>query len=51
MVLTLPDNGKSTDQAACAARCALRVRAAFPDVGLVIATGRRASRPGRWSAR
>ncbi len=46
MVLTLPDGGKSTDQAAAAARCALRVRAAFPDVGLVIATG-----PGRFSAR
>ena len=45
MVLTLPDAGKSTDQAALAARCALRVRAAFPDVGLVIATG-----PGRFSA-
>ena len=45
MVLTLPETGKSTDQAACAARCALRVRAAFPDVGLVIATG-----PGRFSA-
>ena len=45
MVLTLPDTGKSTDQAACAARCALRVRAAFPDVSLVIATG-----PGRFSA-
>ncbi len=45
MVLTLPDAGKSTDQAATAARCALRVRAAFPDVGLVIATG-----PGRFSA-
>jgi tetratricopeptide (TPR) repeat protein len=45
MVLTLPDAGKSTDQAAAAARCALRVRAVFPDVGLVIATG-----PGRFSA-
>ena len=45
MVLTLPDSGKSADQAACAARCALRVRAAFPDVGLVIATG-----PARFSA-
>jgi tetratricopeptide (TPR) repeat protein len=45
MVVTLPDAGKSTDQAATAARCALRVRAAFPDVGLVIATG-----PGRFSA-
>jgi len=45
MVLTLPDTGKSADQAACAARCALRVRAAFPDVGLVIATG-----PARFSA-
>ena len=45
MVLTLPDTGKSTDQAARAARCALTVRAAFPEVPLVVATG-----PGRFSA-
>jgi tetratricopeptide (TPR) repeat protein len=45
MVLTLPDTGKSADQAARAARCALTVRAAFPEVPLVVATG-----PGRFSA-
>jgi serine/threonine protein kinase/tetratricopeptide (TPR) repeat protein len=45
MVLTLPEVGKSTDQAARAARCALTVRAALPDVPLVVSTG-----PGRFSA-
>jgi len=45
MVLTLSDAGKATDQAARAARCALAVRAAIPDVPLVVSTG-----PGRFSA-
>jgi tetratricopeptide (TPR) repeat protein len=45
MVVTLPEAGKSTDQAARAARCALTVRAALADVPLVISTG-----PGRFSA-
>jgi eukaryotic-like serine/threonine-protein kinase len=44
-VLTLPDAGKATDQAARAARCALAMRAAMPDVPLVVSTG-----PGRFSA-
>ena len=45
VVLTLPDAGKATDQAARAARCALAMRAALPDVPLVVSTG-----PGRFSA-
>jgi tetratricopeptide (TPR) repeat protein len=44
VVLTLPDTGKATDQAARAARCALVMRAAMPDVPLVVSTG-----PGRFS--
>ena len=45
VVLTLPDVGKATDQAARAARCALAMRAVLPDVPLVVSTG-----PGRFSA-
>jgi tetratricopeptide (TPR) repeat protein len=45
VVIVLPDAGKPNDQAARAARCALAVRAALPDVPLVVATG-----PGRFSA-
>jgi eukaryotic-like serine/threonine-protein kinase len=45
VVLTLPDAGKATDQAARAARCALAMRAVLPDVPLVVSTG-----PGRFSA-
>ena len=45
MVLTLSDAGKATDQAARAARCALAVRTAIPDVPLVVSRG-----PGRFSA-
>lgn len=44
VVVTLPDTGKATDQAARAARCALAMRAAMPDVPLVVSTG-----PGRFS--
>jgi len=39
MIVTLPEGGKSTDQAARAARCALAVRAAFPDLPLCVSTG------------
>jgi tetratricopeptide (TPR) repeat protein len=39
VVLTLPDVGKATDQAARAARCALSLRAVLPDVPLVVSTG------------
>jgi len=45
LVITLPDVGKATDQAACAARCALAIRGVLPDVALVVSTG-----PGRFSA-
>jgi tetratricopeptide (TPR) repeat protein len=45
VVIVLPDAGKPNDQAARAARCALAVRKALPDVPLVVATG-----PGRFSA-
>jgi eukaryotic-like serine/threonine-protein kinase len=45
LVITLPDAGKAADQAACAARCALAMRAVLPDVPLVVSTG-----PGRFSA-
>ena len=39
VVLTLPDVGKATDQAARAARCALSLRAVLPEVPLVVSTG------------
>ncbi|HXU01122.1 MAG TPA: protein kinase [Polyangia bacterium] len=39
VVLTLPDVGKATDQAARAARCALALRAVLPDAPLVVSTG------------
>jgi len=39
VVLTLPDAGKASDQAARAARCALALRAVLPDVPLVVSTG------------
>jgi tetratricopeptide (TPR) repeat protein len=45
VVLTLPDVGKATDQAARAARCALALRAVLSDVPLVVSTG-----SGRFSA-
>ena len=45
VVLTLPDAGKATDQAARAARCALAMHAVLPEVPLVVSTG-----PGRFSA-
>ena len=51
VVLTLPDAGKATDQAARAARCALAMRAVLPDVPMVVATGRGGLGAGRWRAR
>src|SRR4029079_6528077 len=45
VVVTLPDGGKATDQAARAARCALGMTGAVHDVPLVVSTG-----PGRFSA-
>jgi tetratricopeptide (TPR) repeat protein len=45
VVLTLPDAGKATDQAAQAARCAIAMRAVLPEVPLVVSSG-----PGRFSA-
>jgi tetratricopeptide (TPR) repeat protein len=45
MVLAMPDAGKATDQAARAARCALALRGALPDVPMVVSTG-----PARFSA-
>jgi predicted ATPase len=45
LVLTMPDVGKATDQAARAARCALALQAALPEVPLVLSMG-----PARVSA-
>ena len=40
MVLPLQGSGAATDQAARAARCALGLRALFPDAAIALATGR-----------
>ena len=40
MVVTLAGRGAPTDQAAHAARCALRLRATLPEVAMTISTGR-----------
>ncbi|HET6149010.1 MAG TPA: protein kinase [Polyangia bacterium] len=40
MVVTLSGRGAPTDQAAHAARCALRLRAMLPEVAMTISTGR-----------
>jgi len=40
MVVTLAGRGAPTDQAAHAARCALRLRAMLPEVAMTISTGR-----------
>ena len=40
LVLIVPGMGPATDQAAHAARCALALRAAIPEVTIVLATGR-----------
>ncbi len=45
VVVTVPDAGKATDQAAMAARSAIAMRAVLPDAPLVVSTG-----PGRFSA-
>ncbi|MEO8212331.1 MAG: protein kinase, partial [Myxococcales bacterium] len=45
LVVTVSDVGKPKDQATTAARCALAMRSALPDVPMVVATG-----PGRFSA-
>jgi hypothetical protein len=45
VVVTLPDAGKATDQAALAARSAIAMRAVLPEAPLVVSTG-----PGRFSA-
>ncbi len=39
VVVSLPDQERATDQAARAARCALAMRSALPDVALVVSTG------------
>jgi serine/threonine protein kinase len=40
MVVTLAGRGAPTDQAAHAARCALRLRATLPEVAMTVSTGR-----------
>jgi tRNA A-37 threonylcarbamoyl transferase component Bud32/tetratricopeptide (TPR) repeat protein len=39
IVIVLPDAGKASDEATRAARCALALRAALPDVPLAVSTG------------
>ena len=48
VVVSLPEQERATDQAARAARCALAMRSALPDVALVVSTGQ--GRFSAWSA-
>ena len=48
VVVSLPEQERATDQAARAARCALAMRSALPDVPLVVSTGQ--GRFSAWSA-
>jgi eukaryotic-like serine/threonine-protein kinase len=48
VVVSLPEQERATDQAARAARCALAMRSALPDVAFVVSTGQ--GRFSAWSA-
>jgi len=48
VVVSLPEQERAADQAARAARCALAMRSALPDVALVVSTGQ--GRFSAWSA-
>ncbi|HEX3906171.1 MAG TPA: protein kinase [Polyangia bacterium] len=48
VVVSLPEQESATDQAARAARCALAMRSALPDVAFVVSTGQ--GRFSAWSA-
>ena len=48
VVVSLPEEERATEQAARAARCALAMRSALPDVALVVSTGQ--GRFSAWSA-